>query len=449
MYEYIYLVVIFIIVGLFAYIKINYPFWNVQPVFHTYDFWRYYTQNPFLIQHGFPIKTKFCDINKIRTFPYSELTLEQRDQFVDLLQCHYISSERIMMTATTDTIHPYMTGHNNSAYISFYNEPQYTVVDASSGTIIQTPETMPGLSPELSRSPTPNCYISIQPITKPIGCISSRPVRLFLYKKYVENTEAKYTMNEIPAYFFDHICVHRDHRDKKYSRNLIQTHEYYQRIKNPEILVSLFKKEEDLCQGIVPLTEFKTYTFYLRNVKIPRLPKHFVVVRIFKENLGILTDFLYEISHPPTSTPLFSACAIPDIGSLTALINQNQLFVYALRRENIIFGIYFLKDTKIEYEDVEGGKLLECVASISNTESQGKANGLFFAGFLHALRGIMDLKQTLYKMILFDDTGHNGRILEKWRWKYTPIFQNRAAYYIYNMVVPNMPLARDQCLFLQ
>ena len=119
-----------------------------------------------------------------------------------------------------------------------------------------------------------------------------------------------------------------------------------------------------------------------------------------------------------------------------------------MKRETHIYGLYFLKDTKTTYEDVENGNLLECVASVSNTSSVGIPNGLFFAGFLHALKGIMGLDETTYRMISFTDIGHNNRILDKWRWKYSPIFENPAAYYIYNMIVPGMPLSKEKSLIL-
>ena len=57
MYEYLYFIVVLsCFVLTFAYIKIRYPFWNVQPVYHTYDFWRWFYRTPFLIQRGAPLK---------------------------------------------------------------------------------------------------------------------------------------------------------------------------------------------------------------------------------------------------------------------------------------------------------------------------------------------------------------------------------------------------------
>ena len=446
-----YIIIIFALVFLFAYIKIRFPFWNMQPVFHSYDFWRYWSRIPFIIQHGNALKTKYTTPKTVKTIPFLDITEKQLSQFVDLLQCHYIPSDQVLTMIDTQTIRHYLTGHNHPAYISFFQEDHFDLV--------------------INRDPSAVSILDILNNPTPVGCISSRPVRLFMW-------DTSDIIHDKMAYYFDHVCVHRDSQKKHLSRNLIQTHEYVQRIKNPDIPISLFKKEQILCEGIVPLVQFKIFTFYLRDVGIPPLPKHFTVVRIFKENMDILSDFLYGLSHPlPVNGPinndktdsknngqsshpsLFSLCAFPEIGALNALIKNHLWYVYALRRGDHIYGLYFFKDAKTTYEDIEHGNLLECVACISNMN--GGSNGLFFAGFLHSLRGIIDNHAKLeiskkmekqqisqYRMISFTDLAHNGQILDKWRWKYSHVFENPAAYYIYNMVVPRMPIEKHRCLIL-
>ena len=436
MYEYIYLILIFFILLCFAYIKIKYPFWNMQPVYHTYDIWRGWTKNPFIIWSGYPMRTKYTTPKKVTTAPFSEISEIQKDKIIDLLQCYSIESERVLNIIDKTTLTSYMTGHSEPSYVSFYMEDHLDLVIGQPN-ILGQPNNLE--QPNLGQ---PSLEIQNKPVA--IGTMLSRPIRIFIW-----NIDK---MTDWRAYYWDWICVHRDYRNKNLSRNIIQSHEYYQRIENPNVQASLFKKDEILCQGIVPLVEYKTFTFYLRDVKIPPLPPHCTVVRIFQENVGILSDFLYGISHPAyyqeTKTPdsLFSICAFPEVAALTVLLKQNIWYIYALKRGDDILGLYFLKDAKTTYEDVEGGNLLECVSSVCNMTMS--KTGTFFAGFLHAIRDIMNLKNTIYRMIGFTDLAHNGRILEKWRWKYTPIFENRSAYYLYNMVVPGMPIAKERCLVL-
>ena len=431
MFEYFFIVFVLTTLLLFAYIRLRYPFWSMQPVFHPYDFWRSWTRNPSIIWSGYPMRTKYVDTTKVITLPYSDLVQEQKTQLVDLLQCFSIDSERVICTMNAPMIEAYLTGHNHPAYVSFFVKDHYDV----SGQI---------LSPE-----------SIIAKRRPVSSMTSRPIRFFITQSTngSKSTTIPSSIVEWTVYYWDHICSHREHRKNQETRYTIQTHEYVQRSKNPDIPVSLFKKEEQLSEGIVPLTQYNIYTFLLRNIGVSPLSKHCTVVRVFKENKAILSDFLFGLLHPKYTdsdqgVSPFTVCAFPEIGALNALIESELVYVYALKRGDHILGLYFLKDGKTVYEDVEGGgALLECITSISNVKMGA---GLFFSGFLHALRSILHtkVKADTYKMLAFTDLGHNDQLLEKWRWKYTPIFTNPSAYYLFNGVVPGMPLPRNQCFIL-
>ena len=86
MIQYIFSSLFFFFLVLFAYIKIRYPFWNNQPVFHTYDYLRYFYSVPYVIYKYIPVKTKFCDFNQIETASYTECSQESINKMVNLLQ---------------------------------------------------------------------------------------------------------------------------------------------------------------------------------------------------------------------------------------------------------------------------------------------------------------------------------------------------------------------------
>jgi hypothetical protein len=250
----------------------------------------------------------------------------------------------------------------------------------------------------------------------------------------------------VSTYYWDFLCSHRDYQSKHISRNLIQTHEYNQRTNQPDILASLFRKEQDLCKGIVPLCMFQTSTFYLRPVKMPPLPPHYQVKRIYKENTDILLECFARWTKNQTNDQII--VALNDIGSCIALINQNQWFVYALQEKTQTLAIYFFKDAQIQYEDIENGRLLHCFSCLTTTPL---TNGRFFAGFLHSLHNILEISEALagkFKLLMFDHIGEICHILSIWRNKYTPVFENKAAYYLYNMVVPGMPVSNREFICL-
>ena len=92
MYEYGCIILFFVVIFIIVYIKIKYPFWNIQPVYHSYDFWRYFSQTSFIIQRKLPIKTKFYDNKHVETVVFSEMQDFHMTRLIDLLQCPYLKS---------------------------------------------------------------------------------------------------------------------------------------------------------------------------------------------------------------------------------------------------------------------------------------------------------------------------------------------------------------------
>jgi len=413
MYELIFPCIIVIIIFIFAYIKIRYPFWNLQPVFHSYDFWRYLYGTPFILQLYYPIKTKFYDPIQIQTHSYLDMSSSKKAQFVDLLQCHYIPSDKLQFTMTNEHIDSYFKGQEFPPFISFYNEKNYEIDPT-----------------------TKNMTIICQEI--PIGAMTSRSMN-FYYINDKQNSEYV----KMPIYYWDFICIHRDHKQNKIVRNLIQTHEHNQRMREPSVQVSMFKKEIELCDGVMPLLKFDTYTFYVNNGVVDPLPAHFVLTRVIKESAAALIDIFSELIHE-TTKHTFDICVLPEIASLIELIVANQVYVYTLKRRDDIYGVYFIKDAKMNYDYLDSGNTLHLIASIKNMRSVD----LFRVGFLHCLKDILKRNQS-YKMLMMENLGDNRFIVDEWSGNgSTVLFKTASAYYLYNMVYPRSPVNTNNCFLL-
>ena len=190
------------------------------------------------------------------------------------------------------------------------------------------------------------------------------------------------------------------------------------------------------------LCEFKSYTYYLRGVSLGKLPDHFTIIQITSENLDILVDFLRGLTTI-THAKVFDFYAIPDIGNITTMIQSRDLYIYCLKRDDHVYGIYFLKDIHTNYENIENGNTLQCIASINNSSSVS----LFAQGFMYAIRSIVKKKIKQYQVLIIDHNSHNGSILNGgWNAKFSHIFENKCAYYLYNYVYP--PLDHNKCMFV-
>lgn len=435
MIQYIVISLVAIVTVVFVFIKLYYPFWNIQPVFHSYDFMRKLYSSPFHIYKYRPIKTKFCDFTRIRTADYLDATPQEKENILELIQCYYISTERILYNIMASDIDAYLTGFGEPVYISLYTESKYELIPMK----INTPNVYPTISGEAES------IIDVITIEKPIGCILSRPATLYYYDP------TAYKKKPLIIYVIDYLCVHREkttEKDRKLvNRKLLQTHEYNQRSKNPNSITTIIKKEIELFDGVVPLLYYNTYTFYLRNIHFPRLPPHVEVIQIQKDNTELLYDYVYSGEQALTSNR-FDIIILADFGNILAQINQRLLYVYCLRKQGTILGFYFIKNAKMQYDDIDG-KTLHLMSSILMLQSITPIQEqMFYLGYLSSLRQIIK-REPEYKMLLFEDIGHNKILYEYWREKHTPVFINKTAYYSFNWVYPCSPIPNHRCFILQ
>jgi hypothetical protein len=243
------------------------------------------------------------------------------------------------------------------------------------------------------------------------------------------------TLTHIETYWMDYMTVRRD-TETRIGERLFQTHEYNIRISNPTIAVSMFQKDGEPCEGVVPFFQYNTHTFYMRNIQVDPLSPHFIISRVAKENIDMLHDIYHILTTPETGTKkMWSTCLLPDIGHVRELLVNRQMYLFCLKKGGHLYGAYFFKDMNIHYENIDG-KTLGFVASIQNTDSIP----LFMSGFMMSLREI--LKETpQYKMLMIRDIGHNQFILGKWQEFHHTILDTPNSIYLYNYVVPKMPVS--------
>lgn len=379
--------IIVVLIVYVAYIKIRYPFFHRQPMFHKYDFWRYFILKPFMINKNTVISSKYFDNEKIKTFKYNSFNASQIDKFVDFLQVNYINSENVLFVANQKTLTSYFSGQNNPSFISFYQEPDSKDVKA---------------------------------------CITSRSLTIYVARTH------------IPAYFFDYICINKN-IDKTIIYKLIQTHEYNQRFLNMDVKISLFKKEINLCDGVVPLVKYDTYLFRLSNNNNRiKLPPNVTCVRITKHNIDIIFDFLEKIR-----TGSLKFIAFPDINNILSLLNEDEYYIYCLCHGKDVLGYYFFKNSRTIYDDINGcsGSTLQVTGSYNNI----KSNDLFFIGYQYAIHSIR--KIYVFNMLLFENISHNYLLIGMQNMNLL-ITKYECAYYLYNYIVPKMPLISNSCFIL-
>lgn len=414
LFQYILLVILLLVIIIWATIKIKYPFWNNQPVFHTYNYICSLYKQPYIVQKNAPYKTKFVDDQFIHTYPVTDEFMPMMADIAKLLQSHYLSSERIDYMVQSNHLYAIHTGQPELSYMSIYHVLHYDVKKGVNQT-----------------------EIDIVKENRTIGCIMSRALNMYIRSL---NTPTVYTV--IPVYYIDSLCVHREHDYKAISRKLLQTHDYNQRTYNKNIQCSLLKKDGEPFSGVRPFITYQTHSYNIPRRKVARISTIYSVKLLKPRVLEAYMDYFHINLHNEPKTSIFDMMVLPSIGNIVAQLNEKCLYIGCLRRESELFGLYFFKDAHRYNEEYES-KTLTLVASIQNCTD---AN-LFYLGFLHALRDVIHTNAD-YKVLIIENIGHNQYIHERWVLENSTIGSTNTAYYSYNYIYPGSPLEAKKCFIL-
>ncbi len=393
---YILLIIIIIILFIYGYIRVKYGFWAIQPVFHVYNI-GYMIFPPGIIEHHLPEENKYTNFKNIDTIVFDKMSKLKTVKFVNFIKTNYLQNKDNTFSPKSANIIPYFKGHNTFSFVSFYTEDN-VLIDFSK----KNENTIPDIIPD------------IIPDKKIIGVITSRPLHIVINGKSGANFD---------AYYVDYLCVDTNYRKKGIAPQLIQTHHYNQRYNNKNILVSLFKREDDLT-GIVPLCAYSTYGFPVTKWTKPHaLPGNFTLLEITSQNFHILLDFMKNI------TSKFDIFINTEISNIIELIKSKNIFIYAILLEQQIVCVYFYRKSCVFVE--KNMEVLSCFASINETSD---LNDIFIHGFKLSFWNIAD--KNYFGFCAIENISHNNIIIDNLVLKTTPSIISPTAYFFYNFAYP-------------
>lgn len=376
---------VLIIFIIYIYIKLKYGFWVMQPVFHIYDF-GYMLKSPGIINDYLPEKNKYTNFKNIETIVFSDLTSLQIQRFVNLIRTHYLQNNDNIFSPRTENIVPYLTGHNDKTFVSFYNEDNI-LMDLKKGTTIAE--------------------------KKAVGAMTSRPVYVVINNG---DKEAKFR-----AYYVDYLCVDKFHRKKRIAPQLIQTHHYNQRHVNKDIVVSIFKREDELT-GIIPLCVYSTYGFPVTTWTKPNeLSGEYKLLEINAQNFHFLFNFIRENSKK------FDIVIHSEVTNMVELIKTKNIFIYTIMVDDNIVGAYFFRKSCVQVE--KGMEVLSCYASISNTDDD-----IFIQGFKISFWKIA--AENYFGFAAIEDISDNYIFINNIKERTKPFIVSPTAYFFYNFGYP-------------
>lgn len=416
-----------ILVFLVLYIKVKYPFWNQLPALHVYDWHRrfVYSETPYVV-HPIPKKTKYYEHRLVRTGRFSNFEFDEKMEIAKLMQSSYFPSDRVFCSLSFNDLESQL----KNAVVSSFN-----VIEENINTV---GDERGDLSANIVRLERNAVHHTLR--FKIEGIATSRKIHFTLSL----GKDERRTVIHKQANIIDYLCFHRNSASPMKYRRLFHTHDYNSRQIWSDCNITLFKKEVELCDAIVPLVEYESFTFYLRHkIQPAKLPSKFQIVRIQKEHVHHLHDWMERIASLKDGIG-FRVSITAEIGDLIHLLQTNQMYAYALRGPDIetgvrldtMYAIYFFRNAHMKYEDLEGGDTLHSVAAFCNTNN----TALFFSGYLWATKEARkDLSGQETKMIMIDDIGHLRGIIQRWVATHDVILKTKCAYYFCNFILPRSP----------
>lgn len=384
MFEYVSYALFFGILILFIiyiYLRLRYGFWFTQPVFHVYDV-SYMINPPGIIDSSLPKKNKYINFREIDTILSSDLTSIQKTRFSNLIKSDYLRNKDNIFSPQLENIMPYFTGHNDKSFISFYYKDEH-MLDTKRDTLITDRKIM--------------------------GIITSRPIHII-----INNGDKNANFN---AYYVDYLCVEKSNRKKGIAPQLIQTHHYNQRHLNKKIVVSIFKREDELT-GIVPLCVYSTYGFPVDKWRQPpALSGEYKVLEITPQNFRFVYDFIN------TNSLLFDIVISTNASNILELIKTKNVFIYAILCDEQIVCCYFFRKSCVQIE--EGLEVLSCFASICQCDKS-----IFIEGFKISFWNIA--AKHYFGFAAIENVSHNDILIHNIMQKTAPTIISPTAYYFYN-----------------
>lgn len=376
--------IVIVIFILFAYIRIKFPFWAIQPIFHVYDI-SYYLFPPGIIRVELPEKEdKYNNFQEIKTYSLDKLSKNEKISFEMFIRENFLYNKEIHYAPKDDNIWAYMEGlEGGPTFVSFYKK---------------------------------DCLSTTSPLNEQIiGTMVSYPLQIVIY-----NGKPDAFFN---AYYVDYLCVHADYRKKNIAPQMIQTHHYHQRHRNQNIQVSIFKREGQL-NAAVPLCFYTVCGYPIQKIislSNNRLHPSINVIEMSHKNMSLFVDFMKK------NESKYDISISPSLSNIARLIQTENVYLYLLMEEGSILSVHFFKK-QCSYIEKEK-EILNCFASIFSRNIS--STEIILIGYIEILKQIIK-KYPCYSVLLLENKSDNVLLNREISLSMRPLYNIPCAYYFYN-----------------
>lgn len=375
-------------ISIFAYIKIKYPFWSTQPIYHSYDWISPCFTRPFLLN---VIKTKYYDPMQYQTKIYSDC---DNSELCKLLQEHYTEEEQVLHKVEIKTID------------NIYKDPRSMI----------TTYRLQDFSYKGHGELQINQYKNI------LGMTGSYPVKLSI--------STPNTTLEVKGWVLHHICSNRYEsvKRKEIHQKLLDNHIYNIFQTTGEPTFHLIVKYGIQFTGVVPFVKTTQNIYNIKNSGKTHLRPGYSVNVCKEEHY----QNLFEILETENMNVLYNLSL--ERASLISQIESESIRIYLLFDKRQIIGIYIVKPENLFYDDYDGyGMVVTSSISLCRTESQHTA---FQQGFQYLVSELSRKQTSILKINgLSDNIQLHPNTINR-----PPIEKVPLCLYLHNYIIPSSPV---------
>lgn len=409
MIELILISIIACIILIFAYIKIQYPFWNMMPMYHSYDILPRICKNSYIVNTHHRANTKYYQSLDVETQLYNDLEEDTLISIKNLLHSNYIQDDKMLYEIddkTMDAIYN-SNGHQNS--ISIFRTQHFNYIN---GVL------------NISK----NDYIQ--------GFIGST---IITFKINEGSQQTKYNLHKV-----NHFCCHQyENAHIIMNRKLLCSHfhnvlsqSHKENNNDNRINGFIFSKELEVHKGLVPFISYDIRCYNVIESVPMKMKSGYFISELSKKNVHQVSEYI-ETSVNMDYQVLTNIYTIP----------ENIVYkIYLLYYHTNIIGMYVFHN-KRTYCERSQGYIIDCICSHNNLntlldvrepEAQKKNEIIFTIGFNEVVN---TLKKHGYTKINIHNLGHNNQIIKQWIVAHE---QYPCYIYLYNIIVPNSPIQGDE-----
>jgi hypothetical protein len=413
-YFFIFLILIYLLY--IIYFKIKYNFWSIQPVFHIHNlkYWLY--PKGIIEKEGLKIN-KYYNMKNVIFKNWNNITELENSRFINFIRKNYLRMKDIVeFIPTKEKTNSYFTSHNNPCYFSYIYTNKYLYDNKK----------------------------NINEIINFDSVITSRPLNVYLNMNNFSlfNLKESKEVKKIISNYVDYLCVNKEKRKKGIAPQQIYTLAYNSIANNREISTFIFKRESSNT-AIVPLTTYNTYLFDFKKLEEKSNLIPYKLTRITENNINLITDYLIcNNEGKGIIKNEFKVYIIPDITNIKELIKNECIYIYIVHIEEIIYDIYILRNSEVNYNNK---RCIDLIGSVCLYKNKKETENIIKKTFLDGFKNIIkELKKEKFEKILIEKISDNNIILNNLTLEYD--FKSVSSYYFYNFSM--LPIFSKDCFII-